>query len=145
MTRYGVTEDYDYNDTHKRHRLILWSGPFRDVCEGSALSVRGGYMVTPYYGEKFRVTCPSPRDGSNFREVDAALDRALRAAEAAALDRTAEAWRRQADRLAREALDPLNSRDRDADLIADSWAESRRRRERAAEIRAELDAEEVAP
>lgn len=139
MTRYGVTEDYEYNERHKRHRLLLWSGPFRDVCEGSALSVRGGYMVTPPYGDKFRVDCQSPRTDENYREVDAALDHALTLAEADALDRAADKWSWQAERLERDALGPLPGyRDDDAELAEASWREARKLRDTAAKLRAEV-------
>jgi hypothetical protein len=81
MTHFGVIEDYDYNQTHKRHRLTLWSGPFASVREGEAYSLpnNNGYMVTLEYGDKVRVTCPAPRDGHNWLEVDRALNDALNA------------------------------------------------------------------
>lgn len=81
MTRYyGVTTDYDYNETHKRERLDVWSGPFMSEWEGSALSLpKGdGYMVTLYGGKKVRVSCPTPRTDENYLEVDAAINAALR-------------------------------------------------------------------
>lgn len=79
MTRYGIMEDYDYNSTHKRERLTLWSGPFASVREGEAYSLpKGdGYMVTLEYGDKVRVTCPTPRTDKNYIEVDAAINKAL--------------------------------------------------------------------
>lgn len=142
MTRYGITEDHDYNATHKRHRLNLWSGTFYDVHEGHALSTTTGYMVTPTYGDKFRVDCPSPRTDENYREVDAAISRALTLAEADALDRHAATWARQAERLERDALDPLSDyRDDDAELAEASWREARKRHELAATLRATVDAE----
>lgn len=142
--RYGVTEDYEYNATHKRHRLTLWSGTFRDVPEGSALSTPTGYMITPYYGDKIRVECPSPRDDGNFWEVDKALSRALAREHVARLEGHADTWDRQADRLTRGLLDPGTSYARDAELAADSRREARRIRERADALRAELDAERAA-
>jgi hypothetical protein len=36
--RYGVMDDYDYTSTHKRERLLIWSGPFASVREGEAYS-----------------------------------------------------------------------------------------------------------
>jgi hypothetical protein len=85
MTHYGVANDYDYNETHKRERLTLWSGAFSSGYEGEALSLPSGkgYMVTPYYGEKFRVASPTPRTDENYQQVDAALNAALNAYHAA--------------------------------------------------------------
>lgn len=79
MTHYGIIEDYDYNETHKRHRLSLWSGPFASVREGEAYSLPkgNGYMVNLGYGDKVRVTCPSPRTSENWIEVDEAINKAL--------------------------------------------------------------------
>lgn len=79
MTHYGIIEDYDYNASHKRHRLTLWSGPFASVREGEAYSLpKGdGYMVTLEYGEKVRVECPAPRNSENFIEVDKAFNETL--------------------------------------------------------------------
>lgn len=79
MTHYGIIEDYDYNATHKRKRLTLWSGPFASVREGEAYSLpKGdGYMVTLEYGEKVRVTCPVERTDENYQEQDKAFNVAL--------------------------------------------------------------------
>lgn len=81
MTHYGIIEDYDYNQTHKRHRLTLWSGMFASVREGEAYSLPNGkgYMVRLEYGEKVRVSCPSPRNSENYMHVDEAINRALNA------------------------------------------------------------------
>lgn len=78
MTLYGITEDYDYNQTHKRHRLMLWSAPFMSTPEGEALSLpkNNGYMIDTGY-DKIRVECPAPRTSDNFREVDEAINKAL--------------------------------------------------------------------
>lgn len=83
MTHYGVATDYDW--TGKRDRLIVWSGPFMSTFEAEGLSLpKGdGYMLTTYNdGDKVRVSCPCPRDESNFREVDAAINAALNEYEA---------------------------------------------------------------
>lgn len=79
MTSYGIIEDYDYNQSHKRKRLTLWSGPFASVREGEAYSLpKGdGYMVTLEYGDKVRVTCPVERTDENYREQDKAFNDAL--------------------------------------------------------------------
>lgn len=79
MTHYGIIEDYDYNQTHKRHRLSLWSGPFASIREGEAYSLPkgNGYMVALEYGGKVRVACPSPRTDENYSEVDEAINKAL--------------------------------------------------------------------
>lgn len=83
-TRYGVTTDYDYTAEHKRQRLEVWSGPWFHTFEGEAFSLpAGGFMVTTHDGERVRVSCPSPRDESNYLEVDAAISDALNAHEAA--------------------------------------------------------------
>lgn len=79
MTNYGIIEDYDYNSTHKRKRLTLWSGPFASVREGEAYSLpKGdGYMVTLEYGDKVRVECPVERTDENYIEQDKAFNVAL--------------------------------------------------------------------
>jgi hypothetical protein len=79
MTHYGVMEDYDYNQTHKRERLTIWSGPFASVLEGEAYSLpKGdGYMITTYHGDKIRVECPTPRTDENYQKVDKAISDAL--------------------------------------------------------------------
>lgn len=79
MTQYGIIEDYDYNATHKRKRLTLWSGPFASVREGEAYSLpKGdGYMVTLEYGDKVRVECPVERTNENYIEQDEAFNKAL--------------------------------------------------------------------
>jgi hypothetical protein len=80
MTRYGVTTDYEYSSTHKRERLLVWSGPFASVFEAQAYSLpkQDGYMLTTYHGAKIRVSCPCPRTDENYPEVDNALTNALR-------------------------------------------------------------------
>ena len=77
--RYGIMEDYDYNATHKRKRLTLWSGPFASVREGEAYSLpKGdGYMVTLEYGDKVRVECPVERTNESYMEQDKAFNDAL--------------------------------------------------------------------
>lgn len=138
MSRYGVTEDYEYNATHKRHRLKVWSGAFRDLFEGHALSVKDGYVVTPYYGEKIRVTCPSPRDDDNFREVDAAISRALTLRLADSHAESSRRWGRQAERLRYAERQPTgHDVDRDRELCRHSEDESLRYQDLALETRAE--------
>ena len=78
MIRYGVTSDYEYNATHRRERLSIWSGPFYSVWEGEAYSLASGYMLTTYNGDKIRVVCPTPRRDDNHEEIDAAIGDALR-------------------------------------------------------------------
>jgi hypothetical protein len=79
MTRYGIIEDHDYNSTHKRKRLTLWSGSFMSDYEGEALSLpKGdGYMVNLGYGDKVRVECPVERTDANYQEQDKAFNDAL--------------------------------------------------------------------
>ncbi len=79
MTRYGIISDYDYNLTHKRERLTIWSGSFMSDYEGEAYSLpkNNGYMVNLGYGDKVRVTCPTPRTDKNYNEVDEAINKAL--------------------------------------------------------------------
>lgn len=82
MTNYGTATDYEYTTaTHKRERLVIWSGPFCSVYEGEALSLpkRDGYMVTDYNGDRIRVVCAVPRTEANYLEVDAAISAALNA------------------------------------------------------------------
>lgn len=78
---YGVTTNYDYNETHKRDRIDVWSGAFSSLWEAEGYSLPGGdgYMLTRYNGDKVRVTCPTPRTDNTFRAVDAAVSAALRA------------------------------------------------------------------
>lgn len=77
--RFGVTTDYDYSQDHKRQKLQVWSGPFMHTYEGDAYSLPSGegFMVTTYNGDKIRVSCPSPRDETNYERVDRAIDAAL--------------------------------------------------------------------
>lgn len=81
MTNYGVATDYEYTATHKRERLVIWSGPFCSVYEGEALSLpkRDGYMVTDHNGDRIRVACAAPRTEANYLEVDEAISAALSA------------------------------------------------------------------
>lgn len=138
MNRYGVTEDYEYNATHKRHRLEAWSGAFRDLFEGHALSVKDGYVVTPYYGDPIRVTCPSPRDDRNFHEVDAAISRALTLRLADDHAASARRWGRQAESLRdAEHQSPSDTADRDRELCRHSEDEALRCRDLALDARAE--------
>lgn len=79
MTNYGVMTDYEYNATHKRDRLTIWSAPFMSTREGEAYSLpKGdGYMITLEYGAKLRVACPTPRNDTNYVEIDAAINVAM--------------------------------------------------------------------
>lgn len=77
MSKFGVATDYEYNKTHKRDRITVWSGQFCDTFEADGLSLpTGGYMLT-YFGKKIRVKCPSPRTEENYLQVDAAVSAAL--------------------------------------------------------------------
>lgn len=80
MTTFGVATDYEHTQ-FGRQMLQVWSGPFFGVWEaqGVALPKSDGFMLTTYNGDKVRVTCPAPRDESNFHEVDAAISNALTA------------------------------------------------------------------
>jgi hypothetical protein len=74
MRRFGVATDYEYNKTHKRDRITVWSGQFCDTWEASGLSLpSGGYMLVTFTGDKLKVKCPSPRTDANYQEVDAAV------------------------------------------------------------------------
>jgi len=82
MTTYGVATDYEW--TGKRSRILVWSGPFMHTfeAEGIELPKGDGYMLTTYNdGDKVRVTCPTPRNGDNYREVDQAINEAMTAYE----------------------------------------------------------------
>tara|TARA_R110002020_G_scaffold404912_1_gene614954 strand:- start:2185 stop:2457 length:273 start_codon:yes stop_codon:yes gene_type:complete len=73
----GISTDYEYSSTHKRQRLVIWSGSFFGTLEGDALSLKDGFMVTTYSGDKVRVTCPPVRNESTYRQVDDAISAAL--------------------------------------------------------------------
>lgn len=77
--RYGVTEDYEYDATHKRHRIRVWEGPWMSVgvADGYELPKGDGYMLTTYNGDKVRVTCPVIRTDENYKQMDAAINSAL--------------------------------------------------------------------
>lgn len=81
MPSYGITQDYEYSATHKRDRLMIWSGPFFSVFESEAYTLpkADGYMLTTYNGDRVRVSCPAPRNEDNWQEVDKALGEALEA------------------------------------------------------------------
>jgi hypothetical protein len=83
--RYGITTDHEYNETHKRERLTIWSGGFSSDYEGEAYTLpKGdGYMVTldhMTWTERVRVTCPTPRTDDTYVEIDAAINKAINAA-----------------------------------------------------------------
>ena len=82
MTVYWIAEDYRYGMTHKRQRLSIYSGSFAGSYEGEAYSLPkgAGFMVTltsRWPRIRMRVTCPAPRDDSNFAQVDQAINDAL--------------------------------------------------------------------
>lgn len=79
MSKFGVATDYEYNKTHKRDCITVWSGWFASDFEASGFSLpKGdGYMLTTYYGKKIRVECPCPRTEENYQVVDAAVCAAL--------------------------------------------------------------------
>lgn len=77
-TLYGIATDYEW--TGKRDRIVVWSGPFMSTFEAEGIELpRGdGYMLTTYNdGDKVRVSCPAPRNETNFREVDQAINDAM--------------------------------------------------------------------
>jgi len=78
-TRFGVTTDYDARG--KRDYLDVWAGGFMSEWEarGVSLPMGDGYMLTTYNGDKVRVTCPTPRNETNYREIDAAIQDAMAA------------------------------------------------------------------
>lgn len=81
---YGIRDEYA--PMFGRQVLTVWSGAFCSDLDATAweLPNGGGYMLDVMYGpnsgSKVRVECPSPRTDSNFHEVDAALDAAMREA-----------------------------------------------------------------
>lgn len=76
--KFSVASDDEYNATHARDRITIWSPPYCSTYEGYGLSLpSGGYMLTTYHGEKIRVECPSPRTDANYAEVDAAVSAAM--------------------------------------------------------------------
>ena len=83
MSKYGVRSEYEYNATHKRDCITVWSGPFYPDYEATGLALPGnaGYMLTLYFGGKVRVECPCPRTDENYQEVDAAVCAAMDRAE----------------------------------------------------------------
>ena len=78
---FGVATDYDYKSSHKRDRIVVWSGPFMENYEAEGLSLPkdNGYMLTTYNGDKVRVECESPRTDLNYEEVDFAVSLVLAA------------------------------------------------------------------
>lgn len=71
-----------------RQVLTLWSGSFMSDFEGTARELPGhnGFMITishSLWSHKTRVSCESPRNDENYERVDAAIEAALNAAEAA--------------------------------------------------------------
>ena len=74
---FGTATDYEYSATHKRQRLTVWSGSFMSTFEGDALSLKDGFMITTYNGDKVRVTCPPVRNETTYGEVDDAISDAL--------------------------------------------------------------------
>lgn len=74
-----VWTDFDYAASHKRHRIVVWSGPMYKTFEAEGLSLPWGqgYMLTTYNGDKVRVKCSAPRDPLNSEEVDLAIRSAL--------------------------------------------------------------------
>lgn len=80
MTRYGITEDHEYNATHKRKRIVIWSGTFSDQYEAEAFSLpkNNGFMIDTGYA-KIRVECPVERTDATYEEQDKAINDALNA------------------------------------------------------------------
>ena len=77
MTLYGVTTNYEYNASHRRDRVDVWSGGFMSDHEATGYSCGDGYMLHLDYGGKVRVQCPIPRNDVNYIEVDAAINAAM--------------------------------------------------------------------
>lgn len=79
--QFGVMTDYEYRVSHKRDRIVVWSGPFYSTfeAEGYSLPNGAGYMLTTYNGDKVRVECPSPREQDNYEEADLLIAAALNA------------------------------------------------------------------
>jgi hypothetical protein len=78
---FGVCTDYEANRGRKRDHVTVWEGPFADqyVASGVSLPRGNGYMLTLDWGDKVRVTSPTPRTDDNYHEVDAAINAALTA------------------------------------------------------------------
>lgn len=79
--KFGVMSDDEYNATHLRDRITVWSGPFYEVyeAEGYSLPNDDGYMLTTYNGDKVRVSTFPPRDTDTYEAIDAAINDALNA------------------------------------------------------------------
>ena len=79
MSKFSVATDYEYNKSHKRDCITVWSGQFSDQWEavGYSLPKGNGYMLTTHTGDKVRVSCPTPRTEQNYTEVDAAVAAAM--------------------------------------------------------------------
>ncbi|QNJ55584.1 hypothetical protein SEA_PHINKY_93 [Microbacterium phage Phinky] len=84
MTRYGYTEDYEYNATHKRIYFTIWSGSFMSVWEADGYATPGAKQVTlNTYAQtnKVVVKLPDgvtfPRTDENYEAIDAAISAAL--------------------------------------------------------------------
>lgn len=84
MTRYGYTEDYEYNATHKRIYFTIWSGPFMSTWEADGYATPGAKQVTlNTYAQtnKVVVKLPDgvtfPRTDKNYEAIDAAINAAL--------------------------------------------------------------------
>lgn len=79
MSDYGVRTEYEMNLGRKRDYLTVWSGSFFSVYEASGVSLpkMDGYSLTTYNDDRLTVRCPAPRNEYNYREVDAAISKAL--------------------------------------------------------------------
>ena len=77
--RMGVRTEYEMNSVRKRDYLTVWSGSFFSVYEATGVSLpkMNGYMLTTYNDDRVKVTCPAPRNESNYLEVDEAISKAL--------------------------------------------------------------------
>jgi hypothetical protein len=55
MTKFSVATDYEYNKTHKRDAISVWSGAFCQDWEASGIALPGnrGYMLTLNGGGPF--------------------------------------------------------------------------------------------
>lgn len=78
---YYVASDDQYNATHKRDRLTIWTGPFASefIADATSLPKRDGYMIVTRAGKRIRVACEVGRTDANFSAIDSAINAALTA------------------------------------------------------------------
>lgn len=81
--------NYFIRDEHTQRRrqlLTVWSGQFASDYHGEAVELpkHKGFMVS-VDGKKIRVECDAPRTEENYLQVDDAIDQAINAAIAKAV------------------------------------------------------------